>query len=174
MVFEVENWSQTSHPIPSFLDQIVDVSNVGLSSSSWGVPVNWWFIRDHPIEMDDEGGYPHDYGNLHIVWLQPWIAGFFHLWLLSILYACSADKLSSHDMCRKGNSWDVLWILYGKHIFCTYCILRCFMYGILTNTHRQSDPTVGTCSIHETCGSVLYRYVFCSDCFRKLCCQHFP
>ena len=31
-----------------------------------GVPKNGRFIVDNPIEMDDDWGYPHDSGNLHL------------------------------------------------------------------------------------------------------------
>ena len=30
------------------------------------VPQNGWFIREDPIKMDDDWGYPYDSGNPHI------------------------------------------------------------------------------------------------------------
>ena len=38
----------------------------------WRFPDNgdtqngWFFLREHPIKMDDDWGYPHDLGKLHI------------------------------------------------------------------------------------------------------------
>ena len=31
-----------------------------------GIHQNRWFIGENPIKMDDDWGYPHDLGNLHI------------------------------------------------------------------------------------------------------------
>ena len=31
-----------------------------------GAPKNGWFMMEHPVKMDDDWGYPDDYGNLHI------------------------------------------------------------------------------------------------------------
>ena len=28
---------------------------------------NGWFVVEHPIKMDDDWGYPHDFGNPHII-----------------------------------------------------------------------------------------------------------
>ena len=37
-------------------------------SKNGGSPIAGWFLRENPTKMDDEWGYPHDYGNP----LYPW------------------------------------------------------------------------------------------------------
>ena len=35
-------------------------------SINGGTPIAGWFIRQNPIEMDDDWGYPYDSGNHHM------------------------------------------------------------------------------------------------------------
>ena len=32
-----------------------------------GVPQKGWFLMEHPTKTDDNWGYPHDSGNLHMI-----------------------------------------------------------------------------------------------------------
>ena len=135
-------WFRSAEEIHICHGKFTHHSRLNMEVSMAGYP-NAWFLRENPMKMNDDWGYPYDLGNLHIMYIYPsflfWFFNFcgqssftIDMYLPIIIYR-------SYVCMFMYQSWSTNWwiVTITKHIS-EYCVVS---HSKSHNKIPQQNPT---------------------------------